>query len=93
MDAGTLRGVADVPRAQDGVVAAGAEVHRARAGDQRGELLVVAGVPRRAALVLGRGAVDDVAGRAAGEVAREQRVDRDGLARPGAAGDQATWVR
>ena len=46
------RGVGDVPGVEDRVVAAGAEVDHARAGDQRGELLVVAGVPGRAALVL-----------------------------------------
>ena len=81
MDAGTRGGVGDVPRVQDRVVVAGAEVDGARAGDQRGELLVVAGVPGRAALVFAGGAVDDVAGRAAGEVAGQQRVDGDRLAR------------
>ena len=38
---------------------AGAEVDRSGVGDQRGELLVVAGVPGRAALVFRGGAIDE----------------------------------
>jgi len=35
----------DVPRVRDDLVVAGAEVDRLRAGNERGELLVVPGVP------------------------------------------------
>ena len=73
-------GIGDVPGVEDRVALLGAEVRDPRARDQRGELLIVPGLTARAALVLTGGPIDDVAGRAAREVPRQQSVDRDRLA-------------
>ena len=91
---GHARRVRDVPGVQNRPVAPGAEVDRARVGDQRDQLLVMAGVPGRAALVLRRGAIDQITGRAAREVAlASSALTATVLPDPELPVTRQTWVR